>query len=69
MSALFAHQSPALPQKIDSREGLFRYKMGLIVNASKVNTHCIKPQFAPDLGLLGAKCKCIFGAKRSAFWC
>jgi len=61
MSTLFAHQSPALPQKIDSREGLFRYKMGLIVNASKVNTHCIKPQFAPDFGLLDAKC--------SAFWC
>ena len=24
MSALFVHQSPSLPQKIDSREGLFR---------------------------------------------
>ena len=23
MTALFAHQSPTLPQKIDSREGLF----------------------------------------------
>ena len=55
MSALFAHQSPALPQKIDSREGLFRCKMGLIVNASKVNAHCIKPQFAPDFGLFAAK--------------
>ena len=54
MSALFAHQSPALPQKIDSREGLFRYKMGLIVNASKVNAHCIKPQFAPDFVLFVA---------------
>ena len=61
MSALFAHQSPALPQKIDSREGLFRCKMGSIVNASKVNAHCIKPQFAPDFGLFDAKC--------SAFWC
>ena len=61
MSAIPVHQTPTLPQKIDSREGLFRYKMGLIVNASKVNTHCIKPQFAPDLGLLGAKC--------NAFWC
>ena len=24
MSVLFVHQSPSLPQKIDSREGLFR---------------------------------------------
>ena len=61
MSALSAHQSLTSPQKIDSREGLFLGKMGLIVNASKVNTHCIKPQFAPDFGLLDAKC--------SAFWC
>ena len=61
MSALFAHQSPALPQKIDSREGLFRCKMGLVVNASKVNAHCIKSQFAPVFGLFDAKC--------SAFWC
>ena len=60
MSALSAHQSLTLPQKIDSREGLFGGKMGLVVNASKVNTHCIKPQFVPDLSLFGAKC--------SAFW-
>ncbi len=35
MSAVFAHQSLTLPQIIDSRGGLFGYKMGLVVNAGK----------------------------------
>ena len=55
-SSLFIHQSPTLPQKFDSREGLFWGKKGLVVNVSKMNTHCIKPQFAPDFGLFAAKC-------------
>ena len=55
-SGLFIHQLPTLPQKIDSREGLFWGKKGLVVNVSKMNTHCIKPQFTPDFGLFAAKC-------------
>ena len=31
MSALTVHQSPTLSQKIDSREGLFWYKRGLVL--------------------------------------
>jgi len=48
MSALVIHQTSTRPQKIDSREGLFWCKKGLVVNASKMNTHCIKLQLAPD---------------------
>ena len=55
ISALSAHRASTLPQKIDSREGLFRCKRGLIANASKVNTHCIKLQFAPIFGLFAAQ--------------
>ena len=83
MSAFFAHQSPTLPQIIDSREGLFRCKMGLVVHTDKMNIYSIKPRLAPYLGLFAAKssaiwCKtqCIlvlnvvrFAAKRNAFWC
>ena len=35
MSALFVHQPPTLPQKIDSREGCFGANRGLHVNAAK----------------------------------
>ena len=83
MSAFFAHQSPTLPQIIDSREGLFRCKMGLVVHADKMNIYFIKPRFAPYFGLFAAKCSAIwyktqcilvlnavrFGAKCSTFWC
>ena len=55
ISALSAHRASTLPQKIDSREGLFRCKRGLVANASKVNTHCIKLQFAPMFGLFAAQ--------------
>ena len=55
ISALSAHRTSTLPQKIDSREGLFRCKRGLVANASKVNTHCIKLQFAPIFGLFAAQ--------------
>ena len=73
MSAFFAHQSPTLPQIIDSREGLFRCKMGLVVHTDKMNIYFIKPRLAPYLGLFAAKSSAImvqnavhFGAKRSA---
>ena len=61
MSALFIHQLPALPQKIDSREGLFRCKKGWQVDVGKMNIYLKKPPFAPLLGWFAAKC--------GAFWC
>ena len=35
--ALFIHQLLCLPQKNDSREGLFRCKKGVVVHADKMN--------------------------------
>ena len=83
MSAVFIHQSFTLPQKIDSREGWFWCKKGLVCGCNKMNIYLNKPLFAPILGLFAAKCSAIwykthcnmvqnavhFGAKRSAFWC
>ena len=59
MSAIFSHQPPTRPQKSNSREGLFGCKKGAVVDADKMNTHCIKPQFAADFGLFAAKCESI----------
>ena len=59
VSTLVTHQAPIRPQKNDSREGWFWCKKGLVVNASKMNTHCIKPQFALGFGLFAAKCSAI----------
>ena len=39
MSALFFHQSPTLPQKIDSHEGCFWCKKGMVVNVGKMNVY------------------------------
>ena len=61
MRAFFIHQSPTLPQKIDSREGWFRCKKGAGCECGKMNIYFKKPPFAPILGL--------FDAKWSAFWC
>ena len=61
VGTLVTHQAPIRPQKNDSREGWFWCKKGLVVNASKMNTHCIKPNWAPDFGPFAAKC--------SAFGC
>jgi len=47
MSALFVHQSLTLPQKNDSREGLFWYEMGLACECSKMNIYLNKQSFAP----------------------
>jgi len=60
-SAVFIHQPPTLPQKFDSREGLFRCKKGLHVNVGKMNIYLKQPPFAPVLGLFTAEC--------GAFWC
>ena len=83
MSVIFIHQPPTLPQKIDSREGLFWCKKGLACECSEMNIYLKRPPFAPHLGLFAAKCTAIwcktqcnmplnavrFGAKCSAFWC
>ena len=55
MSALFVHQPLTLPQKIDSREGLFRCKKGLASECGKMNINSKRPPLAPLLGLFGAK--------------
>ncbi len=81
MSALSAHQPPILPQKIDSREGLFGGKKGFVCEHDKMNVYSKKPPFVPHLGLFAAKYSAIcgktqrilvlnavrFGAKCSAF--
>ena len=83
VSALFIHQLLCLPQKNDSREGLFRCKMGLVVHAGKMNIYFKEPPIALGFGLFAAKCSAIwyktqcilvlnamrFGAKCNAFWC
>ena len=83
ISTLFVHQSLTLPQKIDSREGLFWCKKGWHATVGKMNIYLKRPPFAPLLGLFAAKfsafwCKmpCVlmlnalrFAAKCSAFWC
>ena len=56
MSAVFTHQSLTLSQIIDSRGGLFGCKMGLVVNASKMNFYSRKPPFTSILELFAAKC-------------
>ena len=61
MSAIFVHQSPTLPQKIDSREGLFWCKIGVTCAWVKMNIYLNKTPFAPISGLFAANC--------SAFWC
>ena len=55
MSALSAHQLPTLPQKIDSREGLFGCKMGLAWEYRKMNFYLKRSPFVPVWGLFAAK--------------
>ena len=83
MSTLSVHQSPTLPQKIDSREGWFWCKMGIVVHVGKMNFYLNSQPFTPVFVLFAAKCTAIccktqcnmplnavrFGAKCSAFWC
>ena len=61
VSALSAHQSLTLPQKIDSREGWFWCKMCCYVSANKLDVYSNEPPFVPDFEP--------FAAKHSAFWC
>ena len=83
MSALSAHQSLTLPQKIDSREGWFWCKKCCYVNANKLDIYSNEPPFVSVFGLFAAKCtaicrktQCVLmlnsgwnGAKCSAFCC
>ena len=55
MSAFFVHQPLTLPQKIDSREGLFWCKKGVVCACGKMNIYFKEPPFAPDFGLFAAK--------------
>ena len=54
-SALFVYQSPTLSQKIDSREGWFWCKEGVVANAGKMNIYVKQPPFTPVFGLFAAK--------------
>ena len=59
ISALFIHQPLAMPQIIDSRAGLFRCKLGLVCEYSKMNFYLKRLSFAPAFGLFAAKCSAI----------
>ena len=61
MSALFVHQTPTLPQKIDSREGCCWCKKGLVHEHYKMNFYLKEPPFAPCFRPFLAKC--------GAIWC
>ncbi len=55
MSTFFVHQSPTLPQKIDSREGWFWCKEEGVAHAGKMNIYVKQPPFTQFLGLFAAK--------------
>ncbi|MFC2515976.1 MAG: hypothetical protein ACFNVO_03275, partial [Prevotella sp.] len=50
-----------MPQKIDSREGLFGGKKGLVCEYDKMNIYFKKTPFAPHFGLFAAKYSAICG--------
>ena len=54
-STLSVHQSLTLPQKIDSRGGLFWCKMGVVVHAGKMNFYLNRPPLTPVFGWFAAK--------------
>ena len=55
MSALSVHQSSTLPQKIDSRGGLFWCKRGLACACGKLYFYLKRLPFTPVFGLFAAK--------------
>ena len=59
--AFLSTNCPPCRKKIDSREGLFWCKKGVVCVCGKMNFYLIRPLFAPVLGS--------FPAKFSAFWC
>ena len=58
-SALFDRQLPTLPQKIDSREGLFRCKKGVVLGCGRMNIYYNKQPFALTFWWFLAKCGAI----------
>ena len=68
ISTLSGHQSPTLPQKNDSREGLFWCQKGLVCEYDKMNIYFKEPPFALIFGYLVLNVV-QYGAKRSAFRC
>jgi len=83
VSTLFANQSPTLPQKSDSRGGLFWCKKELAHECGKMNIYYTEPPFAAFFRPFAAKCSAIcgkmqcilmlnavrFAAKRKVKWC
>ena len=70
------HQSLTLPQKIDSRGGLFWCQKGLVVHAGKMYFYLSRPPPTPVFGAICSKMQCVlvlnavqYAAKRTAFWC
>ena len=61
ITALSAHQSLTLPQKNDSREGLFWCNERVVCACWKMNFYLERQPFAPFRRLFAAKC--------GAFWC
>ncbi len=47
MSTLFSHQVFILPQKIDSREGWFWCKKGVVCECGKMNIYFKRGLFVP----------------------
>ena len=75
MSALFAHQSSALSQKIDSREDLLWCKKGVVCECGKMNFYLNCSPLTPVFQAFFSKMECVlplnaghFGAKCNAFW-
>ncbi len=68
MSTLFVHQSPTLPQKIDSHEGWFWCKEEGVAHAGKMNIYVKQPSFTQFLGYLPLNIV-QYAAKRIAIWC
>ena len=52
MGALSVHQSLTLPQKIDSRGGLFRCKKGLVCECGKMNFYLKKTAICTHFGAI-----------------
>jgi len=55
MSGHFINQSPTLPQKIDSREGLLGCNRGVVVHVGKMNFYLNEPPLTPVFGPFSAK--------------
>jgi len=54
-SGFFVHQPLTLPQKIDSREGLFWCQKGVVVHVGKMNFYLNQPPLTPIFGAICSK--------------